>query len=170
MRKKLWEMTLGILYLSIFVYQLASRDTIRLSFDFPVGTGIGCRVQAVIDLPGNRENPLDFTLRYDGGRLVYCKEAKGKGLKGLSVVSGLSETGEMLLEISALTGNRFGGRGKIILEFYVKKPCRDMYEYLKLCDEKMKKVKNPCCRIDNDFRKNYNDGNGFRKNKKADEN
>ena len=126
--------------------------------------------QAVIDLPGNRENPLDFTLRYDGGRLVYCKEAKGKGLKGLSVVSGLSETGEMLLEISALTGNRFWGGGKIILEFYVKKPCRDMYEYLKLCDEKLKKVKNPCCRIDNDFRKNYNDGNGFRKNKKADEN
>jgi len=82
MRKKLWEMTLGILYLSIFVYQLASRDTIRLSFDFPVGTGIGCRVQAVIDLPGNRENPLDFTLRYDGGQNGVLQRGERKRVKG----------------------------------------------------------------------------------------
>lgn len=132
MRKKLWEMILGILYLSIFVYQLADTDIIKLNFDFPVGMEAGCRVRAVIELPGNRETPLDFTLSYDSGRLVYCKESGGEGLKGLSVVSRLSQTGEILLEISALTGNRFWGGGKIILEFYMKRPCKDMHQFFKI--------------------------------------
>ena len=139
MRKKFWEMTLGILYIVVLFYQLAGTDMIKLNFDFPVGAETGCRVRAVIDLPGNRKSPLDFTLSYDGDRLVYCKAAGREGLKGLYIVSRLSGTGEMLLEISAFAGNDFWGGGRIILEFYIKKPCRDICEFIKVYNEKSEK-------------------------------
>lgn len=93
MRKKLWEMTLCILYFMTLLYQLKTAEVISFKLELPMGAGAGCRVRAVIDISGN----------WDASQFI---------------------------------------------NFY---------------NLNMKKEKNHPCRIDNIFRKNYNNLNGQKK-------
>lgn len=164
MRKKLWEMTLCILYFMTLLYQLKTAEVISFKLELPMGAGAGCRIRAVIDISGNRDKSLDVILNYDSTRLSYTKGTGTDGIEQLYISSRPSDTGvEMILEISGFTGNSFWGRGKIELEFYVRKPCRDASQFINFYNLNMKKEKNHPCRIDNIFRKNYNNLNGQKK-------
>lgn len=157
MRKKLWEMTLCILYFLILFYQLATADMIRFKFELPMGAGALCQVRAVIDIYGNRDKSLDFILNYDSTRLRYVKGTGTDGIEGLYISSGMCGAGEeMVLEISAFTNNSFFGGGKILLDFYVKRPCRDVSQFINFYNVNVKKEEIHPCRIDNVFGKIYN--------------
>ncbi|MCM1257268.1 MAG: hypothetical protein NC307_05400 [Roseburia sp.] len=141
MRKKLWEMAVGILYILILVYQVTKVDNVKVTCEFPSHAVVGNRVRAVFDISGCRGKSLALKVAYDGGRLIYCGRAGGNPPEGSFIFvreSGTEE--ERILEISALVGEEFLDRGSIILEFYVKREYEEIPVKVKLCRGGEKKL------------------------------